>query len=245
MPMAMLRCDEGWRLNEGLFMDQPPVVPSVIPPPPGSHKKGKTMDYIPNQRDARYLWYKNLSTNIVAEAVKFGGVAADATAIKAVADGIIAKYDLTNTAQQALDGARLIEHSTEAAALVQIRAKVKNWKTLSGYPASGSEGVLQLKGTDSAFDPATYKPELKATVVAGGVKVEFKKKGVAAMSIYMRRGGTANWQKLGIDTESPYLDSAPLAQAGVAEVREYKARGILHDVEIGVDSDVVSATFAG
>ena len=28
-------------------------------------------------------------------------------------------------------------------------------------------------------------------------------------------------------------------------VREYKARGILHDVEIGVDSDMVSATFAG
>ena len=158
---------------------------------------------------------------------------------------MIAKYNATNTAQQALDGARLIERSTESAGLVQLRAKIKNWKTLTGYPASGSEGVLKLKGAESGFDPNTFKPELKASVVAGGVKIEFKKKGVAAMAIYMRRGGAGAWQKLGIDTESPYLDSAPLAAAGVAEVREYKARGILHDEEIGVDSDVVSATFAG
>jgi hypothetical protein len=243
MPGSVIQLDDGWSFDQGHFMDQPPVVGLPVPLPVPT-KKGKHMDYIPTQRDPRYQWYKNISANVVAEAVKFGGVAADATAMKALVDGITAKYDATNAAQQALDGARLIERSTETAALIQLRAKVKNWKTLAGYPASGSEGVLQLKGAESAFDPNTYKPELKASVVAGGVKIEFKKKGVTAVSIYMRRGAGA-WQKLGIDTESPYLDSAPLATAGVAELREYKARGILHDEEIGVDSDVVSATYAG
>jgi hypothetical protein len=244
MPVDVIRFDEGWRLDEGHFMDQPPTAVLSAPTLPRRFKKGKVMDYIPNQRDARYQWYKNFSATVVAETAKFGGVAADATAMKAIVDGICAKYDATTAAQQALDGARLIERSTEAAGLIQLRAKIKNWKTLTGYPASGSEGVLQLKGAESGFDPDTYKPEIKVTALAGGVKVEFKKKGVAAMSIYMRRG-TGAWQKLGIDTESPYLDSAPLAQAGVAEVREYKARGILHDVEIGLESDSASATFAG
>jgi len=31
----------------------------------------------------------------------------------------------------------------------------------------------------------------------------------------------------------------------VPEVREYMARGILDDVEIGLESDIVTATFAG
>ena len=203
------------------------------------------MDYIPTQRDHRYLWYKNLSTNVAAEAAKFGGVAGDATALKAVADGIIAKYDATNGAQQAVDGARSIERTSEATGLAQIRAKVKNWKTLTGYPASGSDAVLQLSGNGAAFDPATYKPVLKASIAPGGVSIGFTKKGVDSMAIYMRLRGTSAWHKLGVDTTSPYLDSTPLASAGVPEAREYLARGVLNDEEIGLDSDVVSATFAG
>ena len=30
------------------------------------------MDFMPSKRSDRYLWYKNLSANVVAEAVKFG-----------------------------------------------------------------------------------------------------------------------------------------------------------------------------
>jgi hypothetical protein len=44
---------------------------------------------------------------------------------------------------------------------------------------------------------------------------------------------------------SPYFDNSPLAQAGVAEKREYMGRGVLHDQEIGVDSDIVTVTFGG
>lgn len=53
------------------------------------------------------------------------------------------------------------------------------------------------------------------------------------------------WRRIGTDTSSPYYDTAPLAQAGVAEVREYMARGLVNDVEIGIASDIVSIAFAG
>ena len=73
------------------------------------------MDYIPRQRDPRYLWLKNLSDNIVAEAVKFGAPAADATAVKAAADDLLGKMDATNAASAALDGARSVETAAQAA----------------------------------------------------------------------------------------------------------------------------------
>ena len=64
------------------------------------------MDFIPTKRANRYLWLKNLSDNVVAEAVKMGAPAPDATAAKAKADDIIAKMDATDAAVAAVDGAR-------------------------------------------------------------------------------------------------------------------------------------------
>ena len=203
------------------------------------------MDFMPPKRSDRYRWYKNLSGNVVAEAVKFGGVAADATAMKAQADAIIAKMDATEAAAAALDAARELEQSVEKTNDALIRAKVRNWKTLPGWAASGSEAVLQMKGSAVNFDPNTYKPVLKVTVEADVVKVAFTKKGVDGVAIYTRLRGTAAWRKLAMDTLSPYFDNSPLAQAGVAEKREYMGRGVLHDQEIGVDSDIVTITFGG
>ena len=205
-----------------------------------------SQDYVPKPRDERYRWYKNISTNVVAEAVKFGGVAADATAIKAIVDGIMAKMDATKTAQDALDAARMLETEAEAVGLAQLRAKVKNWKTLSGWAASGSEGVLELSGTGSSFDPATYQTTLTASLVPGGVKLAFNKKGVEGMALYSRLAGTTlTWTKIGSCNHSPFIDHTPLAKAGVPEQREYMARGIIKDAEVGHDSDAVTVTFAG
>jgi hypothetical protein len=240
----IIKLNEGWRMNEGHRLNEPPAI-TPAPPPVLPRKKTKTMDYVPDKRDQRYRWYKNISDKVTAEAVKFGAPPADATATKTLVDGIVTKMDATDTAQGTTDSARQLEYDTEAAGLQQLRAKVKNWKTLSGWAGSGSEQVLQLSGAGPAFDPASYKTTLKTSNVLGGIRVDFIKKGVAAVNIYMRVRGTGNFHKIGMDTETPYLDSTPLTQTGVPEVREYMGRGVLHDEEIGQDSDVVSATFAG
>ena len=79
----------------------------------------------------------------------------------------------------------------------------------------------------------------------GGIKVSFTKKGVDALAIYSRLRGTATWNQLAVDTTSPYDDTSALAVAGVPEAREYMARGVLADEEIGIASDIASITFAG
>ena len=202
-------------------------------------------DYVPKKRSDRYIWYKKLSGNVVAEAVKFGGVAGDATAVKNAVDGVVTKMDDTNTAQDAVDSARTLETNAETAALALVRAKVASWKKLSGWAASGSAQVLEVVGSSTTLDPSSYHTSLKASLVPGGVKLTFTKKGVEGVVIYSRIAGTANWLKVGSCNHSPFIDHTPLAHAGVPEQREYMARGMVKDAEIGQDSDAVTVTFAG
>ena len=63
--------------------------------------------------------------------------------------------------------------------------------------------------------------------------------------VYCRLRGSTGWNKLGIDTSSPYYDTHPLATPGVAETREYMLRAILDDVEIGQPSDIISIVIGG
>jgi len=247
MPTGVIRLNEGWTLDSGQRMDEPPCVTLPVPSPV-HHKKGNKImaqDYIPNKRDERYRFYKNMSANVVAEAVKFGGAAADATAIKAVVDGLVAKMDATNTAQDAVNSVRTLETNAEATGLAQLRAKVKNWKTMTGWAASGSEDVLELAGSSTTFDPANYQTTLTVSLVPGGVQVGFTKKGVEGAAIYSRLLGATTWKKVGSANHSPFIDHASLTQAGVPEQRQYMGRGVVNDAEIGQDSDAVSVTVAG
>lgn len=203
------------------------------------------MDYVPRKRDTRHPWLTKLSEKVSAEAVKFGAPAPDATVVKTAADDIIAKMNATNAAAAVLNGLRQQEATALAAGLATIRAKVRNFKTLPLWAASGSEAVLELKGSGPEFDAGSYKPVITLTIEAGKIVVDFDKDGADGLAIYGRLRGTAAWQKLGVDYEAPYYDTRPLAQAGVAEVREFMARGIVGDDEIGQDSDIVSIAFAG
>lgn len=247
MPTDIIRLDEGWCFDAGLRMDEPP--PVILPvTPPVHHKKGSkvmTQDYVPKPRDSRRVWYENLSLNVVAEAVKFGGAATDATAIKGVADDIIAKMKATKAAEEALDAARKLEVATEKTGLAQIRAKIKSWKTLTGWPASGSESVLQVAAGSTPFDPDSYHASLTATAEPGGVRLDFTKKGVEGMAIYLVKGTTGDMVKVGSCNHSPFYDHTPLALANVPERRQYMARGLVNDREVGEFSDAVNVTFAG
>lgn len=157
----------------------------------------------------------------------------------------IAAMKATNTAEAALKAKRQAEKLAEAAALPAYRLLVRNWKTRASFPASGVNETLKLTGSEAAFDPSTYKPEISVSIEAGKILIAFEKKGVDRMAVYCRLRGTPGWTKLGEDKSSPYYDTLPLANPNVPEVREYMARGIVDDQEVGLDSDIVSIVFAG
>lgn len=117
-----------------------------------------------------------------------------------------------------------------------LRSTIARIKTNSGYTdAIGAD--LGIVGTDDAFDPNTYVAELKELILSapGQVTVTFgKAKGkIDGVNVYARRQGTSPWIFLGRDTQSPYVDTTPLAESGKPEIREYRIRGVIDDVEIG------------
>ncbi|MEI7733151.1 MAG: hypothetical protein WCO56_26500 [Verrucomicrobiota bacterium] len=203
------------------------------------------MDFVPKTRKLRYPWYKNLAENVEAETAKFGAAPADVAEFKELVQGLVTRLEETNALVAAVRGARKAELAEERETLPKLRALVRHWKTLKGFPAAGSEAALRLKGQAAVFAPATYKPVIRVRIAAGRIRIGFAKRGVTGLAIYMRLRGVAEWRKLGVDTRAPFWDGTPLAQPGVPEVREYMARGLVNDDEVGVESDIVSVTFGG
>ena len=252
MANGIIRFDEGWRLDEGHRLDQPPNVPAPVPPPKRRRRSTTTSntirimpDYIPSKREQRRAWLQNLSAKSAAQVVAGGGTAAAATNLTTAADAIIASYEDTDSAKTTLDGKKAVETDTEGTQLGIIRGILTTLKVLPNWKSSGADAQLQASSSSSQFDPGTYKPVLSVELKGGLITLEFKKKGVDALALYARLRGTLGWTKIGIDTSSPYIDGRPLAAAGVAEIREYMARGMMDDEEIGQESDIVSITYGG
>jgi hypothetical protein len=252
MANGIIRLDEGWRLDEGHRLDEPPNVPAPVTPPRKrrrSNTKSNTTtimpDYIPSKREQRRAWLQNLSAKSAAQVVAGGGTAPVATNLTTAADAIIAAYDDTDSAKTTLDGKKAVETDTEGTQLGIIRGILTTLKVLPNWKSSGADAELQSSSSSSQFDPSTYKPVISVEIKGGLITLDFKKKGVDALAIYGRLRGTLGWTKLGVDTSSPYVDGRPLATPGVAEIREYMARGMMDDEEIGLESDIVSIVFGG
>jgi hypothetical protein len=252
MANGIIRLDEGWRLDEGHRLDQPPNVPAPVTPPRKrrrSNTKSNTItimpDYIPSKREPRRAWLQNISEKAAAQVVAGGGTAPVATNLTTAADALIAAYAETDSAKTTYDGKKAVEADTEATQLAIIRNILTTLKVLPNWKSSGADAQLQASSSSSQFDPSTYKPVISVELKGGLITLDFKKRGVDALAIYGRLRGTLGWTKLGVDTSSPYIDGRPLAVAGVAEIREYMARGMMDDDEIGLESDIVSLTFGG
>jgi hypothetical protein len=252
MANGIIRLDEGWRLDEGHRLDQPPNVPAPVTPLRKRRRSSTTSniiirmsDYIPSKREPRRAWLQNISEKAAAQVVAGGGTAPVATSLTAAADALIAAYAETDSAKTTYEGKKAMETDTEATQLAVIRGIFTTLKVLPNWKSSGADAQLQSSSSSSQFDPSTYKPVISVEIKGGLITLDFKKKGVDALAIYGRLRGTLGWTKLGVDTSSPYVDGRPLAVAGVAEAREYMARGMMDDDEIGLESDVVCLVFGG
>ena len=210
-------------------------------------RKNKTMagDIIPDRLADRYLWWKNLRDKIETEGPKIGLVAAEISDIKDAAAEIIDLMEAVTAAETALKGARAKANARAAAIEPTVRMSIRNWKTRPLYPSSGLAGTLQLVGSPTSFDPNTFKPRIKVSIVGRKIKIDFSKRRCDSVVVYRRLQGAPDWTKLGIDSLAPYFDTQPLATPNVPETREYYVIGLIDDIEVGQPSEIVSIVFGG
>lgn len=200
------------------------------------------MDYVPDKRSDFYRWLKGISNHAVGEAAKIGAPVDEGTALKALADDITAKMEATDAAATALEVVRSQEKLGKKEGLKELRAIIRRWKTMPGYPQAGTERVLGIKGKEPPFDAGTYKPVIKASLKGGLVRLDYTKLGVDALLFFVRLRGETEWRRLAVDADPPCIDATPLAQPNVPEVREYRAIGLIGDEAVGQYSDIVSIT---
>jgi hypothetical protein len=77
------------------------------------------------------------------------------------------------------------------------------------------------------------------------VRVRISRKGAQTANVYVRLLGQTQWTFLASSNLSTYDDMRPLAQPGVAEIREYMVMGVIGNAEVGLPSDAKTVVFAG
>lgn len=215
-----------------------------LPPAPPKKRKSIMADYIPNNEGDYADWLQNLWTKLPTHGPTLGMASPEISGLRGLIADQQALHTEAETARAHATAMETQEASGKVALDANLRARVRNWKTLAGYsPMMGED--LKIIGVAAEMDLENYKPEIAAKIVGGEIRITFKKKGVDGVNVYGRLRGASAWRKLAFDSSSPYVDTEPLANPAVPETREYKAMGVIKDEEIGQPSDIVSVTFAG
>jgi hypothetical protein len=201
-------------------------------------------DYIPDSFENRYNWLVNLKTQVNTNAAALKLDAAKLAAFNTMIDSLIAVYKAVIDAQTALDTASGNAHDTYDSNVGDLRAFINEMKN-NTLCTDGMEAAMQILTTGGGPADADIKPSINAAPARGYVRITGSKNYAETVNLYMRRKN-GQWVLIAAKRKRfPFDDQTPLAVAGVPEEREYMARGVNGDDEVGQDSDIVSAVFAG
>ncbi len=200
--------------------------------------------YIPDSAVNRLTWFKNLKTQVLIDSATLGWDAAKLATFMVPLDSLIAVYQTLVDADTALSKASGNAQEVFTAMVPALRASVAEMKTNPAFN-DGMGAAMQIFVPVSSQSPENIKPAIIATAERGCVRITGTKNYAETVNIYMRRNGGA-WVLIAPKRKRfPFDDQTPLLNAAIPEIREYMARGVNGDDEIGQDSDIVTATFAG
>ena len=201
-------------------------------------------DFMPRADGDKIEWFNNYSTKLPARGPTVGLTAAETTASTGQISAYLSQFNSMVAQRNTLQATTAATRALEKTLLTALRQQVARLKTHAGYTQTIGED-LNVIGEDTAFDPDTFKPRLTVTVFPGVARLDFVKGPTDGVNIYCRLKGQAAWKFVARDTNSPYEDHTPLAQPGVPETREYCARAVHGDGEIGQNCDILSVTYGG
>jgi hypothetical protein len=226
---------------------------------------------IPRTDTELALWLNNFSNSFAAHATALGFTEADVNSVKA--DAAMLNYllgELLPTYKSALQSRTSYKNLVMAGPIGSVGGALPPPPATGPVPAVVPPGILprlrnlaqriqlapgynEVIGFDLGITgpeggpsapAAQAKPTLKARSNGPGtVQVDFTKEKFDGVVIESRRASEEQWQSLGVDSYSPYIDDRAPTEAGKPEARQYRARYILRDQATGDWSDIVTATF--
>lgn len=189
-------------------------------------------------------WLTNYSTQLGGSGTTLGILAPEV----ALTQGNIAVWndlhDAVIAAKAALQSAVAEKDTAKTVLKAALRNQISRIKSNAAYTAAIGE-AYDVVTEAVAFDPSTFKTTLKAQQEGSTIRIDFVKGQTEGVNVYARLNGQATWTFLARDTASPYVDNRPLPGGTSSEVREFKARGVVGDTEIGLDSDIVTVVYSG
>jgi hypothetical protein len=200
---------------------------------------------IPDSHANRLSFFKNLKVQIAADAATLNITGSLLTSINAMLDRQIAAYQKLVDAESAVAVASadaVLAFDLDVDGLHGLFANLKANPNLT----DGMGVAMGIYTQTSPHAPAQTKPRIKAESQPGHVRITGSKDYAELYNVYMRLVGTVAWTLVGIRRKKfPFDDQTPLKTPGVPEMREYMARGVIADEEVGQPSDIVQVTFGG
>ncbi|MFT3934412.1 MAG: hypothetical protein QM726_12395 [Chitinophagaceae bacterium] len=202
------------------------------------------MYFYPYSKAQLKPWAENLLAQISAIAARINEPAADVAKLQENLQQLITALNDWETAHQALQRLTAVANDIMKQAGPAIRDYIKRLRT-NPLLTEADAHLLQIISTTAIADLTNYQPKLTGKQTGGTIHLSFQKHGAEAMNVYTRLHGETNWVLLGIATQSPYIDTRPLANPTVPEIREYYVMPILANKEVGQRSEVLTIKYTG
>lgn len=198
-------------------------------------------DYLPATQADFLAWHLRFTAKLAELKARYGVTDAQLAALAAEKTALDTRFTEANRLKAEAKAATTALNAALGASEKGLRLLVRQLKAHAAYTEADG-AALGIVGPDEAGDAGTAKPVLTVRELGEGrVELSFARLGWTGLRIYGRREGDAGLTFLAVDTDPPYVDTRPLAVAGKPEVREYQARYLDGDDEVGLPSDIVKA----
>lgn len=204
-------------------------------------------NFIPHSAENRLVWFKNLKNTVDAQTGTLGWSAEKISGFHDALDPLLNAYQALSDADRDYRQASGDAQHRFATGIEKLRALIAEIKTNPAF-TDGMGAAMRIFSTSTGPGEADIKPVLTAVAGRGHVRLSGSKNYAETVNLYLRRkaGPAGEWTVIGIKRKHfPFDDEIPLAVPGVPEEREYMARGVIGDDEVGQDSDIVTVTYAG
>lgn len=201
--------------------------------------------YLPRNDSALLLWLNNFQ---IALPIQAKALSVSDTETKVALDGAkLLAGSIQSDEQKYAEWQSKVAHTAELKKqiLPEVQRAIERLRCAHGVTEEHGRALMAVPPRSQAALLGEVKPVIQGRYAGGKVSIGWTRGPLDGINVYSRKHGETAWQLLGRDTRPPYDDPRPLPAGTSAELREYRAVGVVNDEEVGQPSDIVIVSVGG